>query len=389
MNHEDIPAWSDPCGPEEDRRLIRQHLLAHAGDYFTDLETRTLGVELTRSRHRSACSLYRFELRDGRRSHAVVVKRRVPRGSRRPLAGQRTRAPEVYRLLPEPDFHEKDALEHAALRAIQQHFQERGDPRFGAIRILDRIPELHAIVMEEASDPSLSRLFLQRDFVRRPHPGCPLSLPFANAGAWLRLFHTLPVHRPGCELRGDLGALEGSLERLGEFLARTSTGEPGLRRAVEVAVRAARVVLPVRLPLVPAHGDYGPNNILVHSTGRVMVFDTCAKWRVPFYEDLAFFLFTFETIWPRAYGQRLAWSRRAVAHHAQDFLHGYFGEEAIPWPAIRVFELQCVLSHWASRRYGMHGSSGVIRAGKRLRMVFLERFFRRYVHEIVQALDGG
>jgi hypothetical protein len=193
-------------------------------------------------------------------------------------------------------------------------------------------------------------------------------------------------HPGGQELRPDVEALAASFDRLATFLERTHGGDPFFRRAAEVAMRAARDALPAQLPLVPGHGDYSPNNIFAHPCGRIAVFDTCGKWRVPLYEDVAFFLFTFKTLYPPMHSLSPGTRRDAFARYDGDFMRGYFGSETLPLQAVRAFEVQCVLAKWASRTLMLEGSRGVMRFAKRVRVAAQAVYLRRYAEETLRAI---
>jgi aminoglycoside phosphotransferase (APT) family kinase protein len=298
------------------------------------------------------------------------------------------RGRDVWRLNPEPDVQDKATLEPAALSAIEQHFGALGDPRFGVVRVLDRAPELQTFVMEAVGEPLLASLFLRQALLRGSARGAPLTAVFENAGAWLREFHTLPPPSTTITLRPDVESLVASIERAGVYLADSYRGDAFFTRAAASAAAAARDSLPAQLPLVVSHGDYAPWNVFVGPAGRVTVFDTFATWRVPRLEDVAFFLFCLRTPWPRVYSQGLAVNAAEISRPSEDFLRGYFQGEAIPWRQIRIFEVQCVLSRWASRVHGVSASRGVIRLGKRVRLALLGRSLRLYLQDLVTELEG-
>lgn len=89
-------------------------------------------------------------------------------------------------------------------------------------------------------------------------------------------------------------------------------------------------------------------NILIGPNARVTVLDTFAKWSTPIYEDIGYFLNDLKMSYPQVMTQGLAFSSKELGADEQAFLKGYFGQESIPYPAIRLYEVLALLDKWSS-----------------------------------------
>jgi hypothetical protein len=339
------------------------HLEAHASAWFQS--PGTAQVRHVRTQVRRNATLYYFDVQVGASSHAIVVK--VPFGRRQSGSGaRRTRKilPDELRILPISTSDVRGSLEHATLDRIHHRFAEDGDGRFGAIRVLDHLPEAQALVMVCCPDPNLDDLFLRRSrlYLHRRSPRIDAAI--RNAGAWLRRYHELPALPETADrapLRADLLA---SIDRFATYLRETVGDRAFFERVRDTFHRAAGTSLPERLPLATNHGDFVPRNILVGDGDRVTVFDTRAQWRAPVYEDVARFLVALSASELQMMGQGFMYGRAELAGYESEFLQGYFDRGAVPLRAVRLFECQRLLAMWVASAYQRATSGGLRRARK-------------------------
>ncbi len=148
-------------------------------------------------------------------------------------------------------------------------------------------------------------------------------------------------------------------------------------------------MLPELLPVGLGHGDYAPRNILIGPGARVTVLDTFAKWRVPIYEDIGFFLTQLESCFPQVISQGLAFSSEQLAVYERAFLKGYFGEEPLPYPSIRLYEVLALLDKWSSTIASFHQRTNSNRPVGRLRLILATRYFKRRTKSLLSEIVRG
>jgi hypothetical protein len=318
----------------------------------------------------------------------VLVKVPLQRDQEGAEPGSPGRTPgERPTLVPKTESAVKFQLEYTALAAIQDYFEDIGDPRFGAIRILDFLPDQRAIVMEELRDPSLRQLFIRASRLRFPFTSIDLDAPLRNAGAWLCAYHALPKQdyvEARHARRADFIEL---VSLFTDFLGKTVGDEMFFRDIASTTVAGALEALPEALPIGLGHGDYAPRNVLVGPNNRVTVLDTLARWQAPIYEDIAYFLLGLKTNRLQVYTQGLAFSPDRIMQYARAFLAGYFGQEPIPYRAIKLYEILLLLNRWSSQApYGDWQSVGNYdKAMRTLRWRLTDRFFRKSVNLLLQG----
>jgi hypothetical protein len=368
-------------GPEA--TTFASHLREHAPRYFRDLSRAPLNVQLVGEWARPASLFYRFSVGNGSQHRSVLVKVPLLRGRTGDQDGDEGQnSGERPSLVPKTDPASKFELEHTALTAIQDYFDAINDPRFGTIRILDVLPDHHAIVMEEVRDPSLRRLFLKACRLRLPVTSIGLDAPFRNAGAWLRAYHALPKQDQVTARHTQRADFVELVIKFTGFLGNALGDEPFFQGIASTTVANALEVLPESLPLGLRHGDYAMRNILAGFNNRVTVLDTLARWRSPIYEDIAYFLIELKTNRLQVLSQGLAFSSERLGRYEREFLVGYFGRQPIPYSAIRLYEVLVLLNKWSSRvqytdhqvvgKYG--GTMGT------LRLALMDRFFRKSIN---------
>lgn len=332
-----------PAGTSNDARPIIDrltlHLREHGASYFDAAGPVVItDVRLIRGDRRSIAQLYWFTLEAHGLSRTVVVK----------VSGA-VRAPSLRpRMAQPPDARTKYALEHRALSLIHEHFDQRDPERFGAIRVLDLLPEHQAFVMEAVDRPTLRELAMRSGW-RGLLPGAADLVPvFRNAGAWLREFHGLDPTPARDEVLTDREEFLGFVGQITEYLTGRLDQRTYFSRVRRQVSTAARECLPARIPAGLAHNDYCIRNILVGPSQQVTVFDTPARLRTPIYRDLSFFLtdLSFSAL-PALVRGALGFPSRIGAYRSA-FLDGYFVDSDLPERALRVFEIQALLERWCS-----------------------------------------
>jgi hypothetical protein len=366
-------------------KSLTEHLETHASEWFES--SGAARVRYLRTQVRRNATLYYFEAQAEGSSHAIVVK--VPFGRRHSGSGARNAQktlPDELRILPISTSEVRGPLEHATLSTIHRRFSTDPDQRFGAIRVLDYLPEAHALVMVYCPDQNLDDLFVRRSRLYR-HLGSPrIDDPIRNAGAWLRRYHEFPPLAETADrapLRADFIA---SIDRLTTYLLETIGESAFIERTRDTIHRAAGTALPERLPLATNHGDFVPRNILVGDGGQVTVFDTRAQWRAPVYEDIARFLVALSASELQMMGLGWMYSSSELAGYESQFLRGYFDQDEVPLRAVRLFECQRLLAIWVASAYQSSLAGGLRRVRKKGVLGLRGHHLQRRIHSILGVL---
>lgn len=357
--------------------FFAKHLREHADQYFPELGGIPASTRLVREEIRPVSALYEFVVRAADREVSIIVK--VPLLTDRSIAkrGGADWSTERPQLVPISDRSTSHVLEHAALSAIDEHFQLLGDPRFGTIRVLALLPERGALIMERVHEPNLRMLLMRPTRWHSRRSDDALNTAFHNAGAWLRRYHSIykqdyvtPRHTQRTDFIGFVGELT-------EYLGR-ELEEVNLFQEIAGTIEArAKETLPQSLPLGLSHGDYALRNILVGRSGRVTVCDTRARWQTAIYEDLGYFLVSLKGSWPQVYSQGLAFHPRILAQYERTFLAGYFGKADVPRGAVRLYEIMAMLDKQAWVTSLRAGAATVkSRLMYSTKLALMSRFFR-------------
>jgi hypothetical protein len=369
--------------------VFKQHLLEHASQYFADFEQGRVDVQLINELKRRQSTLYRFQVGSAglRRSVLVKVSSLSSRGENRANeeAQLSIRRP---RLAAVADPESKFQLEWAALSAIQDYFQSLHDPRFGTIPMLDLLPDYRAFMMEEVKHPNLRQLFMRTSRLAPPWKSIDLTVAFRNAGAWLSAYHALPKHNYVEPRHTQRSEFIDSIDMFTDFLANALGNKPFWQKVASISEVSALDILPETLPLGLGHGDFAMRNILVEPTNRVIVLDTLARWRIPIYEDIAYFLTELRTSWPQVLSQGLVYNSGRLGCYEREFLNGYFGQEAVPLCRIRLYEIQTLLDKWAS--WLMHGKqqgTGIQAMARKLRFASLNSYFHKRMEYLLLEIS--
>jgi hypothetical protein len=368
---------------------LQTHLRQNAATYFADLAGGNVQVELLRPSHRLNSTLYEFQMSANSVRHAVMVK--VPFSEKTAVLARHPRATsdERPRLSAKPPLDWKSHYEFLALSTIERHVQGLEDPRFGAVRILDLLPEYSALVMEKADARSLNRVLLGASRFCRPGQNvAELDAAFHRAGAWLRTFHALrplPHTQQRNQARDDF---VNSIRDFTEYLA-GSEDRSYFRVIRRTLTERSLRLLPQQLPLGLCHGDYAPRNVLLDRDGRVCAIDTLGNWQAPIYEDLGRFLCALHASVPQLWLRGWAYNQHTLDRLERQFLAGYFGAAEIPFGLIRAFECQALLDRWAAVVHSGRAARGPRRWAKLLRCGWWRGVFSRHLDRMVQRTTSA
>lgn len=363
--------------PDDRAVALQEHLQKHARNYYAELARGQASVRLAQIAPHRSSTLYHFTVSAENFSQRLVVK--TPPLVEAPLQISAITAPGL-----------KFRGEYEALVAIHDYFNRLQDARFAAIRALDFIAPHSGVVMEAAQEPSLRWLFAKASRLQPWASPNNLYECFRNAGAWLRAFHAMPRREAATERDVHAQDYFSAIERFTRFLSDTLREQEFFENLAQAANGSARAILPERLPLGLTHGDYALRNLLVGPKQRIRAIDTQAKWLMPIYEDLAYFLIGLITTWPQVLSQGLAFGNEALQRCEQEFLSGYFEREAIPWETIRLFKIKILLLKWSANLHRMQQpDTGLQSRLTKLRRKLLHRFYRKCMESLLQAEAQG
>ena len=366
---------------------VSQHINANLFKYFPDLDAAETRVRLVSEQHRPSSSLYKFEVVNHLVRYSLFAKGIVL--AKDSGHDKSTRADSRPRVSPGPtEPGEKTRLEYNALKAIYEYFEKLGDPCFGAIRVLDYIENPQTIIMLENSDPTLRSLFAKTNRLSYLCGKSPdLRRIFFNTGAWLKAYSTIPKVEDVITRLSQREDFNKSIVNLTAFLSRISGDAPFFQQVEKTVIAAANNIMPENLPLGLGHGDYAMRNLLVGENDRVTAFDTCAKWKVPIYEDIAYFLIQLETNGLQVLTQGIAFRAETIATYQRDFLAGYFDETQAPIELIRIFQVQLLLDSWSSNFSAYtKQQSGVKGLYRKIYLALLNRRYRKVIGRLLEKI---
>lgn len=358
----------------EDRAAVfTEYIRSQASKYYPEFAAEPISVQLLETQTRSTATLYRFQVKSKTRARLVFVK--VPLCA--PRIQKKKAVYEKPLLYPAAEIWDRQRLQYTALAAIGEYFADINQTQFGVIRVLDYLPQYQALVTEEASDPQLRELLLKESRLHAPFRDGKLATAFCNAGEWLRLFHGMPKNEDVKVRNQHRESYVDAICRLTDYLARMVGDTSFFHELAAVLVKKSCEVLPEVLPLGLGHGDYAPRNILIGSNARVTILDTFAKWRTPVYEDIGYFLAELKLSFPQVISQGLVFSAEQLAAYERAFLKGYFGDERIPFPAIRLYEILALLDKWSVSNAKFYQRSSFIQTIGQLGLISVNQYFKR------------
>ncbi len=365
--------------------VFMDHIRSHAPRYYPALASEKLGVQLLSKQERPSAMLYRFKVGTAAQNRSVFVK--VPLR----LTGNGHKGRSTYekpQLFPKTEPRDMHWLHYTALQTIYDYYTGLNQEQLGAIRVLDYLPQYHAIFTEESSDPKLRDLFFRENRLRSPFGHPRLSTAFHNVGMWLRLYQMMPKDQDvQVRHQGRSDYIE-AITTITDFLAKTLKRESFFKGIASRLIETAQEALPESLPLGLGHGDYAMRNILIGPNSRVTVLDTFAKWRAPVYEDIGYFLTDLKVSSPQVLSHGLAFRPNQLATYEDAFLKGYFGQDPIPYRTIRLYEALALIDKWSSRTARAYQQRNFIKkfAGP-LNNKLMNQYFEQSVKRLLAELS--
>src|SRR5215207_2546562 len=366
--------------------VLMDHIREHAARYFPGLVSEKICVQLLDKEERPSALLYRFEVKDEAQIRSVFVKVPLhnslggqPNASvyEKPFLSQRSESIDMHR------------LHYTALTTMYDYFTGLDNKQLGAIRVLDYLPQYHAVLTEESSDPKLQRLFLSESRLRSPFTHTELTAAFQNVGVWLHMYHTMPKKEDVQVRHKHREDYIEAVTQLTDFLARSWGHESFFKQTASIIIKTAREILPESLPLGLGHGDYAMRNILIGPNARVTVLDTFAKWRTPIYEDIGYFLNGLKMAYPQVISQGLLFRSSQLDAYEQAFLKGYFGSRTIPYPIIQLYEILALLDKWASLLMHYHRRGAKLKTFGWAKAMMVSRYFKRSAKSLLRQISAA
>lgn len=367
--------------------IFMDHIRDHATQYFTGFESTQVKIQFEEKQERMASTLYRFTVADKVQNHGILVK--VPNHGGHPVSESGGAPYYKPRLFPRTEPKDMHRLEYSALRTIYEYFSGLGEKQLGTIRVLDYLPGYQAILEEESRDPGLRELFLKNSRLHLKFRRPELDLPFQNVGRWLRYYHEMCKEDDVKVRHAYRHEYIEAVTKLTAFLTAALAKKTFFQHIASVLEDRALRILPDMLPLGLGHGDFALRNILVGSNARITVIDTFAKWRTPIYEDIGYFLNGLKMPALQVVSQGLAFSSDQLRAYESAFLKGYFGTKAIPYSAIRLYEILALLDKWSSAMAYYHQRSAKFKLLGRARVMLTNGYFKRSTKSLLKEIIEG
>jgi aminoglycoside phosphotransferase (APT) family kinase protein len=324
--------------------LIASHVRDRAADWFPEVDRPSLRVTVLANRPKS--SLYGVHVRPDGNDPQIFAKVRHDR--ERPGAVGSTR-PE-----PRPRLHavpttaaEYTRLEYSGLRSIEDAFASAEVGFAAAVHPFEALPDDGLLLMAYVRGRTLRDSLLTRARWNRLRSGpADIAMMWRLAGRWLRHFHDVASFPSRPEHQSSRAEASSLCLAYGRYLS-DRLRAPDVDDLASTAAALAAQALPERLPLVVGHGDFAPRNVF-DADGKVAVFDPMPRWQVPPYEDIGRFLIGLRLVGPQMYTVGAALSRSDIDRREREFLSGYYGDGAVPWPAVRWYQILILLDKWAA-----------------------------------------
>jgi hypothetical protein len=368
----------------EQAAVFTNHIQKHAVRYYPNFAPDETGVQFVEKLARPSAILYRFKLKGREQARSIIVKVPLFNPHRGRATGMGFEKPLLF---PQAEFAESHRLHYTALVAIHDYFTSLGRKEFGAIRVLDYLPESQAVIMEESRDPKLSDLLLKESRLHSPFARHSLHQAFENVGAWLRIFHGMPKQEHVQVRHQHREEYIEAISKLTGFLSNALGDKPFFEKISACLAEKAHEILPESLPIGLGHGDYAMRNILVNPEGRVTVLDTFAKWQTPIYEDIGYFLNGLKMTYPQVFSQGLVFSQSQLMAYEQAFLKGYFREKSVPYPAVRLYEILALLDKWSSVLIWSYKRSSKKMIGS-AKATLVSLYFKRNTSALMREIMG-
>jgi hypothetical protein len=362
--------------------LFMKHIRDHATQYFEDIQSLKIQVQLAEKQVRPSSLLYQFTVGDEKKNHAILVK--VPHSLAIPVNGcEDSLKPRLY---PKTDPKDMPRLEYTALRTIDDYFSTLDKKDLGTIRVLDYLPEHNAIVTVVSRDQNLRQLFEKTNRFLAPFTLPELQLVFQNTGRWLSHYHRIAKEENVLTRHASRDDYIEAVIKMADFLATAHGDRAYFQEITSTLESLAFKFLPGSLPLGLGHGDFAMRNVLVGQNARITVIDTYAKWRTTIYEDIGYFLNGLKMTGPQVISQGLMFSPNQLAKYERAFLEGYFGQKRIPYNEIRLYEMLVRLDKWASIiAYSQQGRAR-FKAFRKIKIILTSRYFKKTSKQLLDEI---
>ena len=277
------------------------------------------------------------------------------------------------------DYSVKHQLEFQTLKRVHDSFAQGTEPGIRALRPLEHLSEYSTLVMEFVDGPSLRTLCAPTS-AWQPSHRVALEEHFFNAGTWLRRYHEVPATEP--VRRGTAAECRSAADAYLAYLDGRVTGAERLRSLVVAAMDVLDAALPTER-MVLGHGDCAMRNFIVEPGGQVVGFDVLGRWRVPAWEDVAYFLLSLRLVGPRAVGGAVAYPPGTIGRWTSAFQRGYF-HGSVPERPLAAYGVLILLDRWAaSLNRGSRLAGGLGRLQQRLEQRLLAAEAKRLLGVLV------
>lgn len=221
------------------------------------------------------------------------------------------------------DEAEKHQFEWRGLVTAWEAFGGGRHPGLGAVRPLAHVAEERTLIVCRVADPTLRSRLVSASRLRPGRTERNLPDAMFGLGRWLGAFHQLGRSQyPRRATRHERADVARTYAR---FLEHRHPRAAGLARSLA----EAGTDLDSDLDLGLGHGDFAPRNAFVSASGEVKVIDILACWRVPIYEDIAFFLVELRMAGPELVLMGHAFPAPYRAQLETGFLDGYAAQSGI------------------------------------------------------------
>lgn len=232
--------------------IFIHHIQKHISRYYHSFASEQTCVHLVDKQVRRTAVLYRFKVSNNGQTRSIFVK--VPfRGS--PNGQTNGNAYEKPLLYPKADANDMHRLHYSALRAIYEYFTVLNQKSLGAIRVLDYLPEYHAILTEDSSDLKLRQLLFRKNRLYSVFPGYELRPAFQNVGTWLNVYHKMPKEEDVKVRHSRREDYVEAIIKLKDFLTKTLGDETFFQKTSSLIINTAQDILPESLPRGLGHGN--------------------------------------------------------------------------------------------------------------------------------------
>lgn len=332
-------------------------------------------VQVTGCVYRPTSQVWFVDLVSGQQVTPIVVKCGAS-GAATP----HQRLPRLTPTVPAPEMIPRQAL---ALQAIDREFMELSDPRFVAVRVLMHDADRRILVMTRIPGDELLLCLHTAALPSGSTARRDLPVYSKMAGEWLRLFHDRVSLPPGVCVYVQPSEL---LNQAMGWLNSISSVDRAWCGLVQNRISECAENLP-KLPRAILHGDYWPGNILVNE-GQIGIIDVLGWAEGPIWLDIGYYLLHLRAVDRQLWLHNIAWPDHLLKKSEDEFLAGYFGEEAVDPHARCFFKAFALLAKWSRSAQVLRESTGLQHAKKRALFVWRSAYYRSLMSSFID-MDGA